>query len=417
MIRFLPSFIRILNPLLKGLFAIILLNLLSLEDIGSYGLINSSITILSYFLGLELWQVYNRISSKIYDENHIKFVENVIKQLFSYSLIYIISLPIIFIYFFYSFNEIHLLVLGILVTSHLSLELSRILNFIDLQLQASIVLFFCQALWIMFILVLFFAKVEISLTLILTVNFTISLFFTFSSWAFFLHKNKFTAVFTNIEWKDIITFELVTNFKKSLNLFVGVICIYISLYITRYYLEYKHEGVKLGVFTYLQSIAGFVLLIVELGFSLFITPYLIRLNPKELHRAKTKIIIQNITWSLISFLAVYLAGLMLFKFLTGNKIILDYKAAWFTLCLSYFFYSISTIFSLLLYTIKKDNYIVNANILSALLVVAYIVCLDKLNYFQSVFKATTILLFFGVCQSLLKFLYYKITEKKQTLIL
>lgn len=415
--RLLPSFIRILNPLLKGLFAIVLLNLLSLEDIGTYGLINSSITILSYFLGLELWQVYNRISSKFYFDSHIKFVENVIKQLFSYLLIYLVLLPIIFIYFFFNFNEVHPLVLGILIVSHLSLELSRILNFIDLQLQASIVIFLCQALWIIFILVLFFAKVEISLTLILTVNFTVSLVFTILAWVFFLHKNTFAEVLTNTEWKEIITFELFANLKEAFSLFIGVVCIYISLYITRYYLEYRNESVKLGVFTYLQSIAGFVLLIVELGFSLFITPYLLRLTPKEIFTSKTKIIVQNITWSLTAFFIVYLSGLMLFKLLTGNSIILDYKAAWFTLCLSYFLYSISTIFSLLLYSVRKDNYIVIANILSALLVVVYIACLDELNYFQSVFAATTIVLFFGVCQSLLKLFYYHKAEKKQILIL
>ncbi|WP_335920965.1 hypothetical protein [Shewanella algae] len=238
-------FLRVFQVVIKFLPFFYLPNLLSFEDFASYSIINAIVTLSFFFLGLEIWYLYNRdISQEESSEGKGKVFS---QQFRCYLYSYFIFLPFILLYIeFLDFPD-GLIIVGICCFSHICQENSRVLIHLK-QLNCSAVISVLQASWV----------VILPFGFILNLHDLLFLVFVFSLCSavvsfIFLYRLGVSLNFKEIFCLDLKSF--VSTLNKVKMLFLGAVFIKLGLFFPRFILDNLGAVTILAVLSFYQSLS------------------------------------------------------------------------------------------------------------------------------------------------------------------
>lgn len=242
------------------------------KELGDYGLITVSISVVIYILGADFY-IYNTREILKSSQNRVPIL---IRDQFIFHLfLYVVILPLCL--FLFVFNLVHwnyfLMFYLLLVSEHLSQECYRLLITLSKPLFANVILFIRNGIWI-YILILLFVfldkKIQ-SLNIILLLWFLGGMFSVILT-LYGLKKLDWSVIKNQpINWKWIKA-----GIWNSLIFLVSSICIQLIPFLERVVLK-KFEGTeKVGIYTYYSNIANTVLTFIVTGVFTILYPKLIK---------------------------------------------------------------------------------------------------------------------------------------------
>ncbi|HIP61924.1 MAG TPA: hypothetical protein EYG98_05145, partial [Sulfurovum sp.] len=149
--RFLNVGIRAISMLSKFLLIIVLAKKLPLSDLGTYGLLVAGIGFAVLFIGFDYYSYSNRELLSVHKD---KWSQIIVNQMYAYLPLYLIFIPISVLIYYYEFLPSGYFVwfIVLMVIEHISIEQNRLLNTMQKQLSASMVLFLRSGAWVLFVL-------------------------------------------------------------------------------------------------------------------------------------------------------------------------------------------------------------------------------------------------------------------------
>ncbi|WP_418357297.1 hypothetical protein ACNH6B_13830 [Shewanella basaltis] len=238
-------FLRIIQVVIKFIPFLFIPNVLSIDDYASYSLITAVVTLSLFFLGLEIWYLYNRnINANLTSLGNSDVIN---EQLSNYLFSYLLFIPCILLYV----NTINLhnglLIIGICCFTHACQEFSRILIHLK-ALNYSAIISVVQASWV---LVLPFGVVNDLFELLFFI-------FIFSVIPFFISCYFLFKLGVVINLKKIFSFNFNVFFstiKEIKMLFLGAVFIKLGVFFPRFLLDYLDSNSFLAVLSFYQSLA------------------------------------------------------------------------------------------------------------------------------------------------------------------
>jgi hypothetical protein len=359
--------IRLINSFLKGIFIIIAARYLNVEDIGLLSIILGYLTIFMFFVGLEFWYFSNREISERIAINR-DFNQIILNQFFLYLIIYLLLSPILLFWFEVKYS-LGIQFLVILVSNHISQELSRIAIHLNRQLLSSFFAFFTQSFWILPILVLWLFKISPSLNTIFNIYMTLSIITILLNLLIFMRivKLKVNLIFEPKTWID---FKFIKKgLRFSFLFYLSTISYKVSELLGRFMLEKMGHIDKSGVFSFYQNISSIGVLLIYTGIISFYLPSLLNnLSNKEIYnRLMIKFRRDVVLASFLVLILTTVSGFTIFKYFLREDIYI-YNFKYFILVnLSYLFINLSSSVSYIAYCEKKDKVNILSNIISFIL--------------------------------------------------
>ncbi|MEK5325864.1 oligosaccharide flippase family protein [Aeribacillus sp. FSL M8-0254] len=347
--------LRSLTLLSKFIFLIFIARFLGPKQLGDYGLITASISVVIYILGADFY-IYNTREILKSDQNNVPIL--IRDQFIFHLLLYVVILPICL--FLFVFNLIQwnyfLIFYLLLVSEHLSQECYRLLITLSRPIFANFILFIRSGIWIYILIILFvfFDKIQ-SLNVALLAWFLGGLFSIILT-LYGLKKLDWSVIKNQqINWKWIKTGVL-----NSLIFLLSSICIQLIPFLERIVLK-KFEGTeKVGIYTYYSNITNTVLTFIVTGVFTILYPKLIKSyqngNFEEYKKIMKKI---SIFGSLGGLIVIILAviGIQIVLLVSNNAIYYKNIHVYWILLFSVFMNILSYIPHYALYVRKVDKYI------------------------------------------------------------
>ncbi len=363
--RFANVSIRLSTLGLKYIFFATLPIFFSFEEVGKYNLINASITLLIYILGMEFYYYANRkMLHSILDSDSKSKASAVISSQFAlYAINHVLlSLPII-AWFEYKY-DIGVISLIFIVFYHINMELSRILIHLNKQLQSSIVLGICQGLWVIAAWIFIMAGCDIDIEKLLLIN----IVFMIAGVAYGTYLIKHLLVFSIA---SVNPREIKEGLHVTLPLTAGVLGFKASEFLGRFWLESAYSMEAAGIFSYYQNISFAIQEIVYTGVIAIYLPHLIKYREKNkqlfdsyLKKAHRDTILLAITIATI----VLIASKYIFLYL-GKIELTDNFSSLILITASYCTISIASFYGLIMYIYKRDKATAAINIICAFVAV------------------------------------------------
>lgn len=149
--RLLNIGIRGISMISRFLLIIILAKLLPLSDLGIYGLLVAGIGFAVLFVGFDYYSYSNRELLSVHKDEWSKIIVN---QIYAYLPLYLLFIPIAMVVHYYELlpSGYFIWFIVLMVIEHISIEQNRLLNTIQKQLSASMVLFLRSGVWVLFML-------------------------------------------------------------------------------------------------------------------------------------------------------------------------------------------------------------------------------------------------------------------------
>ena len=143
--------LRAISMLSRFLLIIVMAKLLPLSELGTYGLLVAGIGFTVLFLGFDYYTYSNR---ELLSVSKNEWSRIIINQIYAYLPLYLIFIPIAWGLYLYEIlpSGYFIWFLILLVIEHLSIEQNRLLNTMQKQLSATVVLFLRSGLWVLFML-------------------------------------------------------------------------------------------------------------------------------------------------------------------------------------------------------------------------------------------------------------------------
>ncbi|WP_189610174.1 lipopolysaccharide biosynthesis protein [Saccharospirillum salsuginis] len=148
MIRSVNVLLRAAAMILKFIIVLFIAKYFSTEELGRYSLISAGVMFFVLVVGGDYYTYSNRELMSSSKELWPEILKN---QAYSYGPLYLILLPVATVPFIVGFIDSRYLLffLAILVLEHFSTELNRLLNAMQLQLKASLILFLRVGVWVL----------------------------------------------------------------------------------------------------------------------------------------------------------------------------------------------------------------------------------------------------------------------------
>lgn len=126
---------------------VVLAKILSPDQLGIFGLINAGVAFFVLLVGVDFYTYSNR---ELLSISKSEYSRNIINQIYAYPIIYALIIPIITLIFYNNYLPWSYLswFLILIIMEHISTEQNRILNTLQKQLSASLVMFLRSASWI-----------------------------------------------------------------------------------------------------------------------------------------------------------------------------------------------------------------------------------------------------------------------------
>lgn len=330
---------------------------LTAKELGIYGLVLGYVYTFIFFIGYEAWFLFNREISKA---KNISEIEALFKDQFSiYLPTYLIYIPLV-TYLTFNLGGIYVFyTIFLLVTLHLTQELSKLLMAREYHFSSSCIQLI-QSSWVIFLPLGYINNANSLISFLCLFSF-LSLFF-----ALYLLRRK---VGVNLicllpEIKGI-------GFYKDKYAFLTIMVLSAwsgkaIFYLSRMILEKFNYVEEVGVISYFYSIVSVVS---YFSFYFVQSVYIPKVMKKEGESRKNilrKLKISNTILSVFIFSVMIFLGYYYFYFIVDDNIYLNYFLVYFLYLLSVTILSLSTPNSIILYVNRKDKQYRNSVIFATL---------------------------------------------------
>tara|TARA_R110002049_G_scaffold291474_3_gene475433 strand:+ start:8992 stop:10140 length:1149 start_codon:yes stop_codon:yes gene_type:complete len=340
-----------------------LIKSLGIAEFGVFGLFQSTVIIMTFFLGLDFYTFTAREILKLESKEFSYYIKH---QIIFHTIAYILILP--FCYFLVLWNiiqkEFIYLFIIILVSEHLSQEIYRILIILKKTVVATLVLFLRSGLWIILTYLLwknnFIPSSLESLLYLWLLGAALSVIIGF--------------YYLDFKWiqgvdKGWIKEGLIVAFP----FFIGTILYKMMEFSGRYFLNFYFTSAEVGVYTFFSSIANVMFVFVQTIVIIELYPSLIESKNKSyavfLNNLRT-FEKQTIKFSTIGIVLSLLGIYPLLAFL-NKTILFDSIFSYILLLISTAIFSLSFIPHYALYSYNHDWKILQATLIGALFNVAF----------------------------------------------
>ena len=249
--EFINVFLRGLTLFLKFSLTILLIRYFSVEDYGLFSLIQSTVIILTFVVGLDYYNFSHRemIRSEFKDFNlHLN------QQLLIYFIAYLAVIPLAYFLLSTLRLENYLILILLVIAEHLSQEFYRILVILNKTIIATLILFFRSGMWIIILWVLInIESIQINLQYVLY----LWLLGCVASILYALKNIRFTI---NLKLQKSVIRD---GLLQSIPFFVGTLFFKILEYSGRYFLTYYFDNEKVGVFSFFSNISNILFVVVQ----------------------------------------------------------------------------------------------------------------------------------------------------------
>lgn len=367
----------------------------SLEELGTYGLFYTSISLGILVIGLDFYNYSNRELIYVSDDQKIGILIN---QVLFHSIGYIIVLlPFTLLFQYEILPWKYLLIFyGILISDHLSQELYRIYTILSFPIFANILLFLRNGIWVLLLLIFFYGaginkhsldwvfKFWLGGSVSSVVVGCIHLFYTFRS------KNKINI---NFSW-------ILKGIKVSGYYFISTLCLIGIEHVNRYFIEKWSGRSSVGIFTFYSQVANVINVFVYTLVIMFVFPHLVdAFNKKdeisfEIYKKELK---KKVTYWSIAIGGILGIGIFPVLYIMGKPEYYENIYVYYILLVANLLLNISYIYHYVLYAQKNDVKIFVATIISA--VISLLLNIILVSTYQVLGAAIALCLSYGVLAS------------------
>lgn len=368
-------------------------------ELGQFSLIQSSIILGFFLVGLDFYNYSNRELINNIEEPK-KITNILLHQFILYLVSYMIFIPCFILFFNGSLfdSEYTVVFLLLLVAEHIGQEFFRILVVFKKILVANILLFVRAGLWVFVLLGLFYSN----LSGLFTLNEIFYVWLTFSS------INIIISAYIIFKDASFIGFKLQFDWLLG-GLKVSLIFLSISMlskfieYGSRYIINYFEDSAQVGIFAFFSSVSNLIPVVVSTVVIIFQYPELVAsYNDKKVFNRKFSVFKKEI-FLLSIFLGVVLFFLLPFLLDYLNKDSLKNYFSIGIICLiANTLITISFIWHYKLYAARKDSKILLSTGFSF---IVFLILSFFLTQQFSVFGSAIALLISSMALVLSKFFY------------
>lgn len=364
---FLNVFFRFLTLGAKLLLSIFLIDFISTEEFGAYGIIAKTLTLSIVLLGLDFYTYSGR---NILQGNKALQGQKIRDQFIFYGLGYLILLPALLSIFYFNiiaWENIAWFYL-LLILDHLSQELYRLLLLFKRPVIASALFFIKVGLWVLPLFIFWL----VGLNQWLNLQSILALWTIFEIIGILFGLYFFKQLPFKITWKEKINWQWIRNgIWIALPFFVGTVAANVVEFADIYMIK-AHFGeagdFQYGIYGFFVGIGNIVQMFVQSAILIVFAPKLIESFSQDKGKYKTlhrQMSIQNIVASLGIGVLVFLFLLPLVKYIGKTEIINHYNLI-FWLVGAKILLNISMIYHYHLYVRHKDRKIVLSMIFAAI---------------------------------------------------
>ena len=360
--------IRLASILPKLFLSLIIIKNFTIENVGYYNLFSTSIIVLTFILGFDFYVYSNR---KLVGADDTEKSTILLRQLLFYCFTYVIILPISFLFLK---EKIPIDLLSpfyiILITEHLSQEIYRVINILERQLVASVLLAIRNSIWILLCL---------TYTIVFQNNFkpSFELLLVFWSVGGIISLFMSILVIRKLVAKSIKLIDLtkVLNAQKwyseamyTSSLFFAMTFSYKFIeYGGRYFIVYFHEIKILGIYSIFYQISSLISIFFEATILTFLYPKLLRFyqqNKKYEFEKEVKSTFSKIVYISIFLISVISATQSYIFALLGKEFLVEFKIILLILLVGNAFFMASNLYHYSLYSMEADKIIVKSTVLA-----------------------------------------------------
>ncbi len=261
---------RGLTILCKFLLSILIVNKLSVEDLGVYGIFQTTITLLVYLLGFDFYTYNMRELIKNEKESIDFYIGN---QIVFHALIYLVCLPFTFFLFLWNVIDLQYFVYFylILISEHISQEIYRILIALKKSVAASFTLFLRGGIWIVALYILWTFEWAIGTIKLVFLLWTIGAFV--SLWVGFSYLRFKLRFKVDFQW-------LLKGIRVATPFLMATIFYKIIEFSGRYFIDFYWTKEDVGLFTFFSGISNAVFIFVQTTVIIVMSPLLIESSNK-----------------------------------------------------------------------------------------------------------------------------------------
>ncbi len=361
MIRLLNISLRVISMASRFILFTVIAKLLAPAELGLLGLLIAGIGFFVLLVGADYYTFSNREILSSSKNEYAKIISN---QIYAYLPMYAISIPIVLLAFNYDLLpwEYFYLFLLLTIVEHVSQEQNRLLNVLNKQLSASILLFIRSASWVLIVLPLMYfndALKSIDILLMFWLGGSLLAVIT----GIYLTKKEidnFTFYPPDYSW-------IKKGYKVGFTFLLGTIAFKALATIDRFWLERVTDTATVGVYVFYFSLLIGVTALIHAGLIVFSTPAIIR-SYQEKDYLKFNILLKKFLKELILSIIIIMPVMLILTpyvidWINRPEYMKDYNV-FYILMLTAITMVISNHPQTYLYASRHDKYILYSNISS-----------------------------------------------------
>jgi len=338
---------------------LVLAKLLSPSDLGVFGLLVAGIGFAVLLIGFDYYTYSNREILSTTKKEWSRIISN---QIYAYFPLYILFIPITIILSHYKFlpQGYFIWFLILIIVEHISLEQNRLLNTMQKQLSASMVLFLRSGIWVLFMLpiIIYFESFRNLETVLYAwlIGGVISIIFG----AFVIKKSiqNWSFIKPSYQW-------IIKGYKTGLLFILGTIAFRAISTFDRFWLEKISDSSIVGVYVFYTSLTVGAIAFIHSGVIVFSTPRIIR-TFQEGKLSKFKYLMSKFLKELIFSILIMILFMSLFMpFVVdwiGKQVYLDYYNVFYIILTTAILIVLSSHPNTYLYAARKDKFTLFSNI-------------------------------------------------------
>ena len=377
--------IRLLNIIIRGismvsrfLLIIVLAKLLSPSDLGLFGLLVAGISFAVLLVGFDYYAYSNReiLATKSEDYSIIIF-----NQIYAYVPLYLLFIPIAIFLSYYDFlpHGYFLWFFILMIVEHISLEQNRLLNTMQKQLSASIVLFLRSGIWVLFMLpiIVYVEKFRNLETVLYAWLIGGVASITFGTFIIKKSVENWSFIKPSYQW-------IIKGYKTGLFFILGTVAFRAISTVDRFWLEKISDSDIVGVYVFYTSLTVGVTAFIHAGVIVFSVPKLVR-TFQEGELLKFKHLMNRFLKELLASILIMVSLMYLFMPIVidwiGKPTYFDSYNVFYIILATAVLIVISSHPNTYLYAARRDKYTLFSNI-SAFIVFILMSIMFYFNYHE-----------------------------------
>lgn len=379
---------------------------LTASDVGVFGLFVSGVAFAVLLVGFDYYSFSNR---ELLSVEEYRWSELIQMQIYAYLPVYILLIPTSILIFYYDFLPWWLFgwFIALLVIEHISQEINRLLNTMQMQLKASAVLFVRSGLWVFVLIpVALIQDSTMSLRFVLLMWFFGSLLSVVLGGYFILSRVAFNQVYRpDVKW-------IVKGYKVGFVFLIATMALKALSTVDRYWLKEISSTEIVGVYVFYISMILGMSAFLHAAVVVFLSPQIIRacqledwpLFYKKMREFKLSIVLFTFVSSALLILFIDRVVLWL-----DNSLYLDYLGSFYLLVLSGALTALTNYPHTYLYAYKKDLILVLANLSSF---VIFVLALLFVSASEAMYKVSLSFLISCAWLFVFKLIFMLLIEKQ-----